>query len=79
MTPRDNPPENDNPLAASDIGCYVPEALDEGLERARKDVSAPAVQNLLALADRALEDGPWSLVNKPDMPPTGSRHDYPAP
>jgi hypothetical protein len=36
---------------------------------------APLAQ-LKREADRALEEGPWSVVNKPMTPPSGDKHDY---
>lgn len=32
--------------------------------------------NLLTQASAALETGPWTVVDKPQLPPSGDRHDY---
>ena len=34
------------------------------------------VQKLLADADRALKRGPYTITAKPQMPPSGDKHDY---
>lgn len=35
-----------------------------------------ALDCLRVMADRALEDGPYSVVDKPIVPPSGDKHDY---
>ena len=36
----------------------------------------PALDELIKEADKALTEGPFSVVNKPDTPPSGDKHDY---
>src|SRR5687767_1048243 len=36
----------------------------------------PALDELRRDADRALDDGPYSVINKQISPPSGDRHDY---
>src|SRR5882757_3289081 len=35
-----------------------------------------ALNNLLAQANAALTKGPWTVVDKPQTPPSGDKHDY---
>ena len=43
----------------------------------QKDESVyPAYQYLLKIADEALREGPWSVMSKPEVPPSGDMHDY---
>lgn len=44
------------------------EAGDESIE--------PAVQKLLSDAGQALRSGPWSVMDKETVPPSGDKHDY---
>src|SRR5688572_28628229 len=42
-----------------------------------KDASVmPAYQQLLKDADKALKEGPFSVMEKKHMPPSGDKHDY---
>ncbi len=36
----------------------------------------PALDSLLCQADRAMQQGPWSVMDKPFTPPSGDKHDY---
>ncbi|MBN2281077.1 MAG: alginate lyase family protein [Candidatus Marinimicrobia bacterium] len=43
----------------------------------RKDEALyPAYRYLLKIADEALTEGPWSVMDKPVTPPSGDKHDY---
>jgi hypothetical protein len=44
--------------------------------RAHEATLAPAVERLRAEAQKALTVGPFSVVNKTAMPPSGDKHDY---
>ena len=37
---------------------------------------AAALTELLAVADAALEEGPWAVTDKQMLPPSGDRHDF---
>src|SRR5256885_8890 len=37
---------------------------------------APAVDRVVRSADRSLTQGPWSVVDKTRVPPSGDKHDY---
>lgn len=54
----------------------------ERLNRVREEIQAgsqpyiEALQYLLQEADQALTKGPFTVVNKPFLPPSGNKHDY---
>lgn len=65
------------------VSCSEPESkIPTDLEMARamtKKGIAPytvAVDSLRAEADRLLDDGPWSVMQKNKVPPSGNMHDY---
>jgi len=55
---------------------------EELLEQARSEIERdnplfmPAFNQLLADADQALEEGPWSVLDKKHVPPSGDMRDY---
>ncbi|HEX3814826.1 MAG TPA: alginate lyase family protein [Mycobacteriales bacterium] len=44
--------------------------------RRRLGPDEPALRTLVARADATLTTGPWSVTDKPQLPPSGDRHDY---
>jgi hypothetical protein len=44
--------------------------------RNRPDAHAELLADIRRDADEALEDGPWSVMDKPLIPPSGDKHDY---
>lgn len=70
----------DKPYSLPEVrtACLVPEALQAGLNAARRGDPAlrPALARLLRDAEEATAAGPFSVMNKEMVPPTGSRHDY---
>lgn len=46
------------------------------LVRASSPLVAPALAALISSANSALRSGPWSVMNKARLPPSGDRHDY---
>ena len=60
------------------VFTLLPEALAKTKERlARGDPQLqPALEKLLAEADAALEEGPFSVTDKTKRPPSGDLHDY---
>ena len=72
-------------LAATDVRAdslrvftLLPEALANAKERLSEGDPQlqPALEKLLAEADAALEEGPFSVTDKPNPPPSGDPHDY---
>jgi hypothetical protein len=67
-----------DPPAAPRVFLLDGERLQEGRRRARD--GDPRVQvalrDLLRNADRALEEGPFSVMHKTLTPPSGDKHDY---
>ncbi len=55
-----------------------PDLLSEARRRVEAGDPAlqPAIDLLLRLAERALDEGPFTVVDKPMVPPSGDRHDY---
>lgn len=54
-----------------------PDALMASKAMIDKDPkSVPAYAALIAEADRAMTRGPWSVMDKTGMPPSGDKHDY---
>ena len=44
--------------------------------QAKSPAETTAVQQLLAEADKALRRGPYDIATKPQVPPSGDKHDY---
>ena len=55
-----------------------PRALAQNKSRvdAAEPTLQPALEQLLIEADHALREGPWSVMDKPVVPPSGDKHDY---
>ncbi|MBD3384371.1 hypothetical protein GF407_05520 [candidate division KSB1 bacterium] len=51
-------------------------ALSKSRLEAGDETLQPALDSLLHQADRALQQGPWSVMDKPFTPPGGDKHDY---
>lgn len=62
------------------VFCMNPELLTSAKERiAAKDPDLqPALTKLLEQADKALQAGPWSVMDKGKVPPSGNKHDFTA-
>jgi Alginate lyase len=60
------------------VFCLDPAKLAESKARlARRDQSLePAMKKLRAEADEALKEGPFSVMDKKQIPPSGDKHDY---
>src|SRR5215208_6605392 len=43
---------------------------------AHDSVLMPAYAQLLTDADQAMSEGPWSVIDKRQLSPSGDRHDY---
>src|SRR5690348_14188434 len=69
---------NPAPPQAPRVFCWSPELLSKSRERLADGDSAlrPALDRLLADADRALAVKPVSVVDKTRTPPSGDKHDY---
>ena len=83
--PPDGTPTGDVPAPEGGLPVLVPRTvvLDATeLARARQRLLAgdPAVRaaldKLLEVAEPALEAGPWSVMDKTTVPPSGDKHDY---
>ena len=51
-------------------------ALTRGLVRAGVPALQAPLAELRRQADAALTAGPWSVTDKPQLPPSGDKHDY---
>jgi iduronate 2-sulfatase len=60
------------------VSLYDPADLEmaKTLAKIGKSPYAAAVDSLKAEADRLLDDGPWSVMQKNKVPPSGNMHDY---
>jgi len=64
--------------AAEPLLTWDRSALETARERihAGDEALLPAYEALVRAADRALEDGPWTVTDKPFTPPSGDKRDY---
>ncbi|MCX5683716.1 MAG: alginate lyase family protein [Planctomycetota bacterium] len=66
--------------AAAPPRVFVLDAQTLAANRARvaagDKLLAPAVEDLRKQADKALKAGPFSVMDKKDVPPSGDKHDY---
>ena len=60
------------------VFCLDPNALNEARTRLKRGDPAlqPALEQLVQAADRALTAGPFSVLQKTRVPPSGDKHDY---
>jgi len=71
------PAQRSAPTVAPRIFLHDPAVLVRRKERWRANPRAePAVANLLTEADRALDEKPFSIVDKDVLPQSGDKHDY---
>ena len=65
-------------FAAEPLITWERSALETARERIRSgdEVLLPAFEALVRTADRALEEGPWTVTEKPFTPPSGDKRDY---
>ncbi len=62
------------------VFCMNPKLLASAKERiaANDPDLQPALAKLLEQADKALQAGPWSVMDKKRVPPSGDKHDFTA-
>ncbi|MFP4250352.1 MAG: alginate lyase family protein, partial [Armatimonadota bacterium] len=80
----ENNGDEEDPMTASsdanapEVFLIDPDRLVEARRRVEEEDSAlqPAVERLMRDAESALEEGPFTVVDKPMMPPSGDKHDY---
>src|SRR5215470_4681354 len=53
-----------------------PSQSDRKASPSRPNLPSPALDALFAEADRALRSGPFSVMDKELVPPSGDKHDY---
>ncbi len=74
------------PSIRPEITCFFPVTSQHAKNSDQNDqqtenIPAPLLQKLKLAADQALRRGPYSVMDKTTLPPSGNRHDYwhPAP